>query len=161
MIGTFTALLLMLLVSNGMPVLATRIFGSYGAVPLDLGRRWPDGRPVFGTSKSWRGVVFAVAGACLSGQLFGYGWVFGALFGLLAMAGDLVSSFIKRRMGLRPSAKCTGLDQLPEALLPSLYAAWVLGLAWWLTLLLPLAFMLLEILISRPLYKLRIRKRPY
>ena len=93
--------------------------------------------------------------------MLGYGWGFGAVFGLLAMTGDLASSFIKRRMGMPPSDKCTGLDQLPEALLPSLYAAWVLGLAWWSTLLLPLVFMLFDMLISRPLYKLRIRKRPY
>ena len=34
------------------------------------------------------------------------------------MAGDLLSSFVKRRMGVAPSGKATGLDQIPEALLP-------------------------------------------
>jgi CDP-2,3-bis-(O-geranylgeranyl)-sn-glycerol synthase len=161
MIGTFTELLFMLLASNGMPVLAARIFGSQGALPVDLGRRLPDGRAIFGPSKTWRGVILAVAAACFCGQLLGYGGWFGAILGLLAMAGDLFSSFIKRRMGVEPSDKCTGLDQLPESLLPSLYAVWVLGLAWWWALLLPLAFMLLDMLLSRPLYYLKIRKRPY
>jgi CDP-archaeol synthase len=37
-----------------------------------------------------------------------------------AMAGDLLSSFVKRRFGLAPSSKATGLDQIPEALFPLL-----------------------------------------
>src|SRR5262249_24399228 len=32
------------------------------------------------------------------------------------MAGDLFSSFLKRRIGLGPSSKATGLDQVPESL---------------------------------------------
>jgi CDP-2,3-bis-(O-geranylgeranyl)-sn-glycerol synthase len=38
------------------------------------------------------------------------------------MAGDLVASFVKRRLGLPGSSRATGLDQIPESLLPLL--AW-------------------------------------
>jgi hypothetical protein len=36
------------------------------------------------------------------------------------MAGDLLSSFVKRRLNLPPSSRATGLDQIPESLLPAL-----------------------------------------
>jgi len=42
---------------------------------------------------------------------------------LMAMLGDLFSSFLKRRMGLAPSCQAIGLDQIPESLLPML-ACW-------------------------------------
>ena len=161
MIETFAKLLLMLLASNGMPVLAARIFGSHGALPVDLGFQLPDGRAVCGASKTWRGVILAVLAAALLGEWLGYGGGFGAIFGLLAMAGDLFSSMVKRRMGLNPGARFTGLDQLPESLVPSLYAVAALGFEWWWAIILALAFMLVGMLISRPLYRLRIRKRPH
>jgi len=44
----------------------------------------------------------------------------GALLGSMAMAGDLFSSFVKRRINILPSSRSTGLDQIPEALFPLL-----------------------------------------
>ena len=44
----------------------------------------------------------------------------GLLVAVGAMAGDLLSSFIKRRMAVAPHGVVLGLDQLPEALLPLL-----------------------------------------
>src|SRR5262245_45390103 len=38
----------------------------------------------------------------------------------MAMTGDLISSFVKRRMGLAPSDRVTGVDQIPESVLPLL-----------------------------------------
>ena len=35
------------------------------------------------------------------------------------MAGDCLSSFIKRRFGLEPSSMMLGLDQVPELLFPA------------------------------------------
>jgi CDP-2,3-bis-(O-geranylgeranyl)-sn-glycerol synthase len=158
---TFAKLLVMLLAINGAPVLAARICRSHGALPVDLGMRRPDGRPLFGESKTWRGVLSALGMSCALSVFFGYGAWFGLMLGLLAMVGDIISSFIKRRMGLNPSAQCTGLDQLPESFLPSVYAVEALGLDCWWILLLPLTFMLLEIIISKPLFILKIRNRPH
>jgi CDP-archaeol synthase len=47
-------------------------------------------------------------------------WTTGLLVGAAAMAGDLFSSFLKRRLDLPPSSKATGLDQVPESLIPLL-----------------------------------------
>jgi hypothetical protein len=161
MFETFIKLLVMLLATNGAPVLAARIFQSRGAQPLDLGRKMQDGRPLFGPSKTRRGLAAALVMSCVLSLLFGYSIWFGFVFGSLVMAGDLISSFIKRRMGLKASDQCLGLDQLPESFIPSAYAVWHLGVDWWWAVLVALAFMLLEILISRPLYWLNIRNRPY
>jgi hypothetical protein len=161
MFETFIKLLVMLLATNGAPVLAARIFQSRDARPLDLGRQLQDRRPVFGSSKTWRGVAAALTASCLLSILFDYGIWFGFVFGVLVMTGDLISSFIKRRTGLKPSDQYMGLDQLPESFIPSVYAVWHLGVGWWWAVLLALAFMLLELLISRPLFWLNIRKRPY
>ena len=161
MIETFIQTLVLLLATNGAPVLVASISKSHDALPLDLGKQLQDGHPVFGSSKTWRGLISALFTSCILSMLFGYGFWFGLVFGSLAMTGDLISSFVKRRRGLKPSDQSLGLDQLPESIIPSIYALVVLGLEWWWAILLPLSFMLIQILISKPLYWLKIRKRPY
>lgn len=161
MLEIILEVLVMLLATNGAPVLATRFFQSFGDVPLDLGKRLADGQPLFGSSKTWRGFLAAIASSCALSALFGYGVGFGLVFGLLVMAGDLCSSFVKRRKALKPGARCVGWDQVPESLLPSIFAVVVLGGQWWWALLLTLIFTLIQMLVSRPLYSLHIRKKPY
>lgn len=161
MTETFVQILIMLLAVNGAPILAARICRQRGSTPIDLGRRLHDAQPLLGSSKTWRGLVAALATSCILAIAFGYGVQFGLIFGALVMAGDLTSSFIKRRRGLQSSDRYLGLDQIPESLLPALYCVVVLDIAWLWAVLWTLAFMLLEILISKPLFLLKIRKRPY
>ncbi len=97
----------------------------------------------------------------MAAALLGYSAGFGLAFGALVMTGDLLSSFLKRRRGLPASSRATGLDQLPESLLPALFTTAYLGLDWWWAPLWAAAFMLLEIVVSKPLFLLHIRKRPY
>lgn len=153
--------LLLLLVSNAAPILSARLFGSFGNLPVDLGRVLSDGQPLFGSSKTWRGLVAVLVTACVSAWYLGFGVRFGLIFGLLIITGDLFSSFFKRRMGLPASGQCLGLDQLPESFFPVLYAVPAVGLPWWWIILLPPVFMVIELLVSPPLYWLKIRKRPY
>jgi CDP-2,3-bis-(O-geranylgeranyl)-sn-glycerol synthase len=160
-IDTFIDMLLLLLAANGAPVMGQFLFGSHGARPVDNGRTLRDGQPLFGASKTWRGLVLAAAACSAASALLGHGVGFGLSFSALSMAGDLLSSFIKRRKGLASGARSTALDQLPEALLPSGFAVIVMGLDWWWALLLSLAFMLGHMAISLPLYWLHIRKTPY
>ncbi len=161
MCATFLQILVMLLATNGAPVLAARVFQAHGALSLDLGKRLQDGYPVFGSSKTWRGLLSALATSCMLSILFGYGIWFGLIFGTLVMTGDLCSSFVKRRRGLKPGDRSPGWDQLPESLFPSIYTTAVLGVDWWWAILLALSFAMGQMLISRPLYWLNIRKRPY
>lgn len=154
-------LLAILVAVNGAPILAARLLGRRWDAPVDGGRRWPDGRPVFGVAKTWRGLLAGLLAGALVAAMTGYGPGTGLALGILSLVGDLLSSFAKRRMGLEPSDRCPGLDQLPESLLPTAYAVYALDLPWWWLLLLPALFTLVDRGLSGPLYRLQIRKRPY
>lgn len=153
--------LVLLAVANGTPVLAKRILGETFAWPLDGGVVLRDGQPLFGRSKTVRGVVLAVVVAAIVGSLVGLGLAAGALTGLAAMAGDLTSSFLKRRLKLAPSSAAPGLDQIPESLLPLLLLADRAGLSALDIILGVAVFWGGEVVLSRWLYDLKIRDRPY
>jgi CDP-2,3-bis-(O-geranylgeranyl)-sn-glycerol synthase len=114
---------------------AAVLFG--GGPPLD-GRRTLGGRRLLGDGKTWRGTVagvgagVAIAGALnlvrpivaptLADPLVGFPFV--AALGLAtgAMLGDIVASFLKRRLDRERGAAFPGLDQLD-------FAVGALGLA--------------------------------
>ena len=85
----------------------------------------------------------------------------GLIVGAGAMGGDLLSSFIKRRLGMTTSSQALGLDQIPEALLPMLAVKPMFDLSWPAILETVVAFLMLELLLSRLLYHLRVRRQPY
>ena len=159
--GLAIELLLLLLAANGAPVLLARVLGDRGNFPIDAGLVLPDGRPLFGRSKTWRGLVAGMAACAVLSTLLGTGPLFGALFGASSLAGDLCSSFLKRRMGIASSGRATGLDQIPEAVLPLLYASTLMPLDALTIAVLTLLFLLGSLLMSRWMYRLGIRKQPY
>jgi CDP-2,3-bis-(O-geranylgeranyl)-sn-glycerol synthase len=111
-------LLTLLAVANGTPVIAAKLLGKDDALPLDGNATLSDGRPLFGSSKTIRGVVLSVALTTIAAPLIGLTWQVGVVVAIGAMIGDLFSSFVKRRLGMSSSSKFTGLDQIPEALIP-------------------------------------------
>jgi CDP-2,3-bis-(O-geranylgeranyl)-sn-glycerol synthase len=131
------------------------------AWPLDGGARFLDGRPLLGPSKTVRGLVLALFLTTLAAPLLGFHWGSGLTIGACAMLGDLVSSFGKRRLGRATSSQALGLDQIPESLFPLLAVHQSLGLHAWDIVLLVGAFIVLELLLSRLLYRLGIREQPY
>jgi CDP-2,3-bis-(O-geranylgeranyl)-sn-glycerol synthase len=154
-------LLALLAAANGAPIIGRAVLGERFGWPLDGGVRFLDGRPLFGPTKTVRGIVLALVLTPPAAALLGLGWTNGLSIAAAAMAGDLLSSFTKRRLGLPPSSRALGLDQVPESLLPlllvreplALSAAEILGLV--------AAFVVLELLLSRLLYRLHIREQPY
>jgi CDP-diglyceride synthetase len=155
------ALLVLLAVANGAPILAKRLLGSRWDRAIDGGAALGDGQPLFGRSKTWRGLVAALVATSAAAAVAGESWVVGAVIGAGAMVGDLISSFTKRRLKMPPSSMAPGLDQIPEALLPALLACWFMPLSLLDALLVTGAFLVAEVLGSRVLYRLRIRDRPY
>ncbi|MEM2122722.1 MAG: CDP-2,3-bis-(O-geranylgeranyl)-sn-glycerol synthase [Candidatus Bathyarchaeia archaeon] len=98
-------------VANAFPV----IFG--GGAPLDFGRKFIDGRPIFGPHKTFKGFIGGLAmgwiTAIVLSVILGWEWLklgFPAPAG--SMIGDLIGAFIKRRMGLKAGASAPLLDQL-------------------------------------------------
>ena len=111
--------------ANGLPVL----FG--GGSPIDFGKTF-NGKRIFGDGKTIRGFV----GGVLSGTLVGltlfyvgpilnqsipesqglidlsYNPILGLLISVGALTGDLVGSFIKRRLNLKRGAPAPFLDQI-------------------------------------------------
>ena len=79
-----------------------------------------DGWPSLGSSRTIRGVVAAVAATAPGARVPGEPATTGALLGDGAMLGDAGASFIKRRFGTAPGSRATGLDPIPDALLPLL-----------------------------------------
>jgi CDP-2,3-bis-(O-geranylgeranyl)-sn-glycerol synthase len=156
-----TRVLFLLLLANGTPVIAKKILGHRFSRPLDNGARFLDGQPWLGNSKTIRGILLSVLATATGACLVGLGPRTGALIGSLAMSGDLFSSFLKRRMRLPASSRASGLDQLPESLFPLLACRRVLSLSGVDTAVTVVTFFVGEILISRVLYKFRLRDRPY
>ncbi len=153
--------LALLAVANGAPVIAKRLMGDWLAFPLDGGCSFLDGSPFFGRSKTVRGVVLSVAvtGACA--PLVALAPWIGAVAGATAMAGDLFSSFIKRRLGLAPSSRASFLDQIPESLFPLLACRDALALTAADIVAGVAVFTVGEMLFSRVLYRWHLRDRPY
>lgn len=154
-------LFVMLALANGTPVVAAALLKSRWSVPVDGGALWFDGRPILGASKTWRGLVSGVLACALFAHVAGLGVPFGLLFGLLALTGDMLSSFIKRRLGMISSARAVGLDQIPEALLPMLLAMWWLPVSVWVILVVVAVFTLCDLFGSPLLYRLGIRRHPH
>lgn len=154
-------LLLVLMAANGAPVIAQDILGSRFSYPVDGGVRFVDGQPLFGSSKTIRGILLSILAATVCAALVGLEWGIGVRVGSVAMAGDLFSSFLKRRMRLPAGGRATGLDQVPESLFPLLACRAALSLT-----LLDIAvgvgiFLVGEVVLSRLLFKAHLRDRPY
>lgn len=154
-------LVLLLAIANGTPIIAERLLGRSLAYPLDGGMNFIDGRALLGPSKTIRGLIAAVLATSTCAPLFGIAWTIGFLVGLAAMAGDLASSFVKRRMGLPPSSRALGLDQIPESLFPALACKGLLALTATDVILVVALFSVGELILSRLLFKLHLRSRPY
>ena len=154
-------ILLLIGIANGTPVIVKKIFGDNWAYPLDGNRKFFDHKPVFGSSKTVRGIVFSLLITTIAAPLFGIAWHYGLVIAVTAMTGDLFSSFIKRRRAMPPSSMALGIDQVPESLFPMIAAHYLLGVSWLSVLIVVVSFFVLELIVSKILYKLNIRNEPY
>jgi CDP-2,3-bis-(O-geranylgeranyl)-sn-glycerol synthase len=154
-------LLLLLAAANIAPIAAKRLVGDRWTWPVDGGLRMPDGRPLLGRSKTWRGVGAALAACTLLAPVLGFDMGMGALVGLGAMVGDMLASFAKRRIGIAPSGRAFGLDQVPESLLPLLAVQHMLQLSLLQIALVTTAFVVLEVPLARLAHRFGLRETPY
>jgi CDP-diglyceride synthetase len=153
--------MVLLTLANGAPIVAKKIFRSRFSDPLDFGLVFLDGRPLFGPSKTVRGVLVSILITTAGAPLVGLPPKIGTLVAVTAMAGDLFSSFAKRRLNLRPSSQAFGLDQVPESLLPLLACGDALSLTAADIALGVGVFLAGELILSRILYWARLRDEPY
>lgn len=154
-------LLLLIFVANSAPVLAADLLGGRWGQPIDAGLRMRDGRPLLGHSKTWRGVAAALIATAAAAPLLGLHWSAGLAAGALAMSGDLIASFCKRRLGYAPSDRAPLLDSIPESLLPALGLRAAFALQWLEVAAVVAVFAIAVRLVSPLLYRLHIRRRPW
>jgi CDP-archaeol synthase len=151
----------LLSIANGTPVLAKKLCGDRLSQPIDGGIRFFDRRRLFGPTKTVRGALTSVVLATVVAPALGLEIMIGVLVGSMAMVGDLLSSFMKRRLNFAPSSRATGLDQIPESMLPLLACRDLLGLSA-LDIIVGIAvFTIGAILLSLVFYHVGIRDRPF
>jgi len=88
-------------------------------------------------------------------------WQLGALAAASAMAGDCLSSFVKRRMALESSSMSIGLDQVPESLFPAVACSAYLPLGPSDVIAIVLVFSVGVLAMSGLFYAVGLRDRPY
>lgn len=154
-------LLLLLAVANGVPILAHRFLRQRFSLPLDGNAMFFDGRPLLGPSKTVRGLVLSLIATPIAAAALGFTPKTGLLIGAFAMLGDLTSSFTKRRLAMPSSSQAFGLDQIPESLFPLVAIQGRVDISASEVTLLVATFLILELLISRVMFKLKLRDQPY
>jgi CDP-2,3-bis-(O-geranylgeranyl)-sn-glycerol synthase len=97
--------------ANAIPVIAG------GGYPMDFGKKFLDGKPIFGRNKTIRGFLSGLAvgtavGLVESAFFTEYPILFGFLLSLGALFGDLAGAFVKRRLGLVPGDLLPVIDQV-------------------------------------------------
>ncbi|NND92955.1 MAG: CDP-archaeol synthase [Granulosicoccus sp.] len=154
-------LILVLVCANGAPIIARKLLSSRFDTPLDGGLIFLDGKRLLGSSKTIRGLLAATLVSAVMFLILELGVLNGLFFGLSAMLGDSLSSFLKRRAGLNPGDSVPWLDQIPEALVPALVVRGALQLDWIQLVVVVVGFTLVNMLISPVTYWLHIRRRPH
>ena len=157
----YLQLLLLLIAANGAPILGRLLLGKRWATPIDRGMTFADDRPLLGNSKTYRGLAFGVVIPGLVAEVLALPFEIGLLMGGLAMCGDCLSSFLKRRFGLSSGAMAFGLDQIPESVFPLIGVKSIFHLTGTDIVWLGMIFILLELGLSFFFYKLHLRKHPY
>ncbi len=153
--------LVLLAVANSAPVVARNFLGQTAAWPIDFGWTFVDGQPLLGRSKTIRGLVVAIVLTACAAPIMGLSWRAGAALAAASMTGDLLSSFIKRRLRLAPSSMAPVLDQLPESLFGALAASCGLPLRPHDIAVCVVVFTVGQMIVSRVAYALGLRNEPY
>ena len=154
-------LLLLLTVANGMPVIAKKLLGRLLAWPLDFGMTMRDGRPLFGASKTVRGLVLAIVVTAAAAPVLGLAWQIGAAMAARRWPATSCRASPSAGSPWRRAAARPGWTRYPEALLPALASMTPLGLGAADVVLVIALFVAGEIALSRLLYHLHVRDEPY
>jgi len=96
--------------ANAAPVLGG------GGLTMDFGKKFVDGKPIFGANKTFRGFFFGltigIGVGLVECLLFGYPLLFSVLTPLGALLGDLAGAFLKRRLNIAPGSLLPIVDQI-------------------------------------------------
>lgn len=154
-------LVLLIIIANGAPIVIRVLLNNGFNLSVDFGCKLQDNNPIFGPSKTWRGISAALMTTPIAAWMIGYSFEIGFMIAVYAIVGDLLSSFIKRRLAMKPSSQAPLLDQVPESLFPAVMMMHVFKLEISSVILLVLLFINIEWLVSHVFYRWGLRKKPY
>jgi CDP-2,3-bis-(O-geranylgeranyl)-sn-glycerol synthase len=168
-------------IANVTPIFLAKIPGlNRLKTPLDFGRTWR-GKPIFGTNKTWRGLIGGVITATLCVWLQVWlshhvGWIanltasidyadmnpliLGPLFAIGALGGDALESFFKRQRGIAPGRSWFPWDQTDYIIGASLTTFAFVSLSWYQYVLILLIWTMVHLVSSYIGFKLKLKERP-
>ncbi len=120
----FIILLCLVLIANGAPIFSRILFAKRFGMPVDLHYHCRDGHPLFGPSKTFRGLISSIILTSLAAIALKTPLTMGLIIAIGAMSGDLITSYFKRRHGLASKSDWNIVDQLLEAAFPLCLAKW-------------------------------------
>ncbi len=151
--------------ANGAPVL----FG--GGRPIDGGKTFRDGKPLFGPHKTVRGFVSGlIIGTFVGWVQEAYGLsvglpqgsvVLGFVLSLGALTGDLLGSFIKRRLNLKSGAHLPVSDQLDFVLMALVFSLLIQPPTLMYALIIIVLTAPIHLMVNVMAYLLRLKKTPW
>ena len=162
--------------SNMSPVLFKKI--NFLNKPVDFGKKWFDGKFIFGKNKTYRGFFFGTLVAIFvlylqvlvypemkNFSFFDYSQVniflLGFLFGFGALLGDLIESFLKRRVGVESGQSWMPWDQIDWVLGALILTYPILKLDWKIYLFSILIWGILHPVVNLIGYWLKIKKNKF
>jgi len=145
--------------ANAVPVVAG------GENPLDFGKNFLDGRPIFGKNKTFQGFFFGLVVGTAVGLaesvIFGYPFLFGFLLSLGALLGDLAGAFIKRRLELAPGDMLPVVDQIGFVVGAILFSFFLMAPSWEIILIVLLITPPIHLLTNFAAHKLGLKRNPW
>jgi CDP-2,3-bis-(O-geranylgeranyl)-sn-glycerol synthase len=145
--------------ANAVPVIAG------GGRPMDFGKNFFDGKPVFGKNKTFRGFFFGLAVGVAVGlveyALFDYPFLFSILSPLGALFGDLAGAFLKRRLGIAPGGLLPIVDQVDFVVGAILFSLPLTIIYWELAVAVIIITPPIHLLTNFLAYKLKLKETPW
>jgi CDP-2,3-bis-(O-geranylgeranyl)-sn-glycerol synthase len=145
--------------ANAVPVVAG------GGCPMDFGRNFLDGKPIFGKNKTFRGffsgLFFGTFVGLMESAFFGYDILFGFLLSLGALFGDLFGAFLKRRMGFAPGELLPVVDQTDFIIGAILFSIPLHMISWELIIAVIIITPPMHLLTNFAAYKLGLKNNPW
>jgi CDP-2,3-bis-(O-geranylgeranyl)-sn-glycerol synthase len=162
--------------ANMAPVIVKKWFKRL-AIPIDFNKKI-NKKPIFGKNKTFRGLIFAIIFAIIIAfiqkLLFNINafqaisindysnWIlFGFLMGFGAIFGDLVESFVKRRLNFESGKPFIPFDQIDFILGALLFASFIVDFDLIMIIIILLVSIILHILVNHFAYYTKIRNEKW
>jgi CDP-2,3-bis-(O-geranylgeranyl)-sn-glycerol synthase len=146
--------------ANAVPV----VFG--GGQPLDLSKTFSDGKPIFGSHKTFRGffaglIIGTLVGIGESLVFNNYNPFLGFALSLGALIGDLSGAFAKRRLGLAPGTLLPVVDQIDFVLFALLFSLPIAPPTLIMTLIILIITIPIHLLTNLLAYLAHVKRKPW